>query len=33
MDDLLKLLLFAAAVYGAYAAVRTAWQFGNDLLG
>jgi hypothetical protein len=33
VNDLLKLLLFAAAVYGAYKAVRTAWQLGTELLG
>jgi len=32
MDDLVKLLAFLAAVYGACQAVRTAWRLGNNLL-
>jgi hypothetical protein len=32
MNDLVKLLMFLAAVYGAYQAARTAWRLGDDLL-
>jgi hypothetical protein len=33
VSDLWKLIVFLAAAYGAYEAVRTAWRLGNDLLG
>ena len=33
MDDFIKLVKFLAAVYGACAAVSTAWRLGADLLG
>jgi hypothetical protein len=32
MNDMIKLIAFIAAVYGAYRAVSTAWRLGSDLL-
>jgi hypothetical protein len=33
MNDLVKLAVLAAAVYGAYKAVMTAWRLGSNLFG
>jgi hypothetical protein len=33
VDDVIKLVRFLAAAYGAYVAVTTAWHLGTDLLG
>jgi hypothetical protein len=33
MDDLIKSLMFVAALYGAYHSARKVWQLGTQLLG
>lgn len=33
MDEFIKLLMFMAAVYGAYQSVKTAWRLGAELFG
>jgi hypothetical protein len=33
MEDLIKFLIFAAALYSAYRSVRTAWRLGTELFG
>jgi len=33
MDDFIKLLMFLAALYGAYHSARTAWRLGAELFG
>jgi hypothetical protein len=33
MDDFIKVLMFVAALYGAYRSARTAWRLGTELFG
>lgn len=33
MDDVIKLLMFLAALYGACQSARKAWQLGTELFG
>ena len=33
MDNFVKLVMFAAALYGMYHAGKTAWRLGNQLFG
>jgi hypothetical protein len=33
MEEFIKLLRFAGALFGAYHSVKTAWRLGTDLFG